>query len=288
MNLPATWQPRLGPSDTVRPEATAAEATAAPACRDQRATAGRPAAAEGRQAAITTTDDRAADPGHAVVVLTRARAAQRAWALWCLMRGEAGIGRAPGLRFARAMGSGRDGGFGLSPSLRYQGLMAFFDQAEQALAFAEQAPAVRRRLDRCDEGLVAVLAATSVRGSWDGHRLRAVAPAATAGQPVAALTRATVRPLQAARFWRQTPDSERALAAAPGCSLAAGLGEAPVLRQATFSLWDDTDAMTAYARQGAHGSAARQALGEGWFSEWMFVRFVPLRLQGSWHGRRFG
>jgi len=67
-----------------------------------------------------------------------------------------------------------------------------------------------------------------------------------------------------------------------------GLGEAPLLRQATFSLWRDQAAMDAYARSGAHLGAIRAAHGEGFFSESMFVRFVPLQICGVWQGHRHG
>ena len=71
------------------------------------------------------------------------------------------------------------------------------------------------------------------------------------------------------------------------CLLAMGLGEAPLLRQATFSLWDSAAAMDAYARTGAHLDAIRAAWKHQFFSESMFVRFVPLQLQGQWKGRWF-
>ena len=64
-------------------------------------------------------------------------------------------------------------------------------------------------------------------------------------------------------------------------------GEAPLLRQATFSLWDDAQAMDAYARSGAHQQAIQGAHREGWFSESMFVRFAPLSIEGTWHGHSF-
>ena len=88
-------------------------------------------------------------------------------------------------------------------------------------------------------------------------------------------------------FWRHAPAAQRSLLAAPGCALAVGLGEAPLLRQATFSLWDSAAAMDAYARTGAHLDAIRAAWKHQFFSESMFVRFVPLQLQGQWKGRRF-
>ena len=67
-----------------------------------------------------------------------------------------------------------------------------------------------------------------------------------------------------------------------------GLGEAPLLRQATFSLWRDAKAMDAYARNGAHQAAIQAAWQHRFFSESMFVRFTPIAVQGSWKGRFYG
>ena len=91
-----------------------------------------------------------------------------------------------------------------------------------------------------------------------------------------------------AAFWRMQPAAERSLHEAPGCRLAIGLGEAPLLRQATFSVWDSGAAMNAYARQGAHLAAIRASAAGGFFSESMFVRFVPYDARGSWQGRALG
>lgn len=228
-------------------------------------------------------------PRYAVLALMHYRPRSLLWGLSRLVLGARGVGQFPGLRFVRVLGSGREGGFGLSPGLRYQGLMVFFDEEQQARDFAAKAPAVRDRLARSEQSLVAVLCATSARGSWGGVPMQAGAPGdAGPGHPIAVLTRASIRPMQAATFWRHSPASERALARTEGCSLAVGLGEAPVLRQATFSLWDSAEAIDAYARHGAHGHAARNAWRDGWFSEWMFVRFRVLSLQGQWQGRTHG
>jgi spheroidene monooxygenase len=141
--------------------------------------------------------------------------------------------------------------------------------------------------ERADQTLVSVLQASSARGFWGGQAMRAIVPAPGPDESVFALTRASIRPAQAWRFWRHSPPSEASLAASPGCRLAAGLGEAPVLRQATLSLWDNTAAMNAYARQGAHQKAIEASYREGYFSEWMFVRFVPVLMQGRWGGQVF-
>jgi spheroidene monooxygenase len=140
---------------------------------------------------------------------------------------------------------------------------------------------------RTSEFLTATLRAYSCRGSWGGRRL-AIAAGVPADGPVVALTRASIRPGRALEFWRKAPAAEASLTRASGCRLAVGLGEAPVLRQATFSLWDSVAAMDAYARTGAHLEAIRASHQGGYFSESMFVRFVPLEFRGTWQGTTHG
>jgi hypothetical protein len=224
-------------------------------------------------------------PSVALLQLVQYRAADVPWGLSRLVLGERWLGEVPGLRFARVLGSGRRGGFGLAPSFERQGLIGFFDDEAGARAFAA-GPMRRAYQARACESLTALLRATSSRGSWGGQALAATACARSDGL-VASLTRAAIRPRHAARFWRHSPGAESSVARAPGCRLAVGLGEAPLLRQATFSLWDDQAAMDAYARQGAHAGAIAGAWREGWFSEWMFVRFAPIAIEGQWHGQRF-
>ena len=226
------------------------------------------------------------DPGVAVLLMFRLRPSAIPWALWRLARGPGGLGRVPGLRFARVLGSGHQGGFGLKPGLDCQGIFAFFDTAEQARAFVAQAPAVQAYRRRALEHFSVVLQATSARGSWAGQRLAAASTTRGDG-PVAALTRASIRPSRALSFWRHSPAAEAELGTCPGCLLAVGLGEAPLLRQATFSLWESVEAMDAYARHGSHQRAIQASWQSGFFSEWMFARFRPLSLQGAWHGVSF-
>ena len=106
--------------------------------------------------------------------------------------------------------------------------------------------------------------------------------------PIAVLTRASIRLPKAAAFWRQAPLTQRSLDGAAGCLFSAGVGEAPLLRQATFTMWESVAHMDAYARSGAHLEAIKAAQRHGYFSESMFVRFVPSGAQGTWLGRRYG
>jgi hypothetical protein len=239
---------------------------------------------------LTPTLSRTAGEGAtatvALLLLVRFPTRAVPWGLSRLVLGARVLGEVPGLRFASVLGSGRGGGFGLTPGLDHQGLICFFDDEDSARAFVGAAPVVRAYRDHARELLVALLRATSCRGSWSGASL-AVTAAAQADVPMAALTRASIRLRHAAAFWRHAPATHDGIARAAGCRLAVGLGEAPLLRQATFSLWDNAQSMEAYARSGAHQAAIAGAYRQGWFSESMFVRFAPISIEGRWHGKTF-
>ena len=211
-------------------------------------------------------------------------APHRAWGWWQFVIGRRRLRRVPGLRFGKLLGSGQAGGFGLKPSASIQGLFAVFDDAASADAFCGPAGLVQQWRMRAREHVCLRLRTCSARGSWDGTRLAVTTPTPAEG-PVVSLTRASIHPARAAGFWRMEPAAERSLAQTTGCRLAVGVGEAPLLRQATFTLWESVEAMNAYARQGAHLAAIRAAAAHGFFTESMFVRFVPVQREGSWQGR---
>jgi spheroidene monooxygenase len=106
----------------------------------------------------------------------------------------------------------------------------------------------------------------------------------TSSAGMVALTRASIRPAKAVAFWRYAPAAQDDLKKAPGCQMAMGLGEAPLVRQCTFSLWRDAPSMMDYAHTGAHQQAIQAAYKSDFFSESMFVRMRVLRRLGHWAG----
>jgi hypothetical protein len=240
----------------------------------------------------------------AVVLLSRFRPGQSLWGVAQLVLGPLrNLQRAktPGLLFQKILGSGQEGGFGLRPGLDYQGVFSVFDSPHHAASYLRSAEQVQAYKDHADDFFAAQLQPISCRGTWSGFGFDAPSQAsdqASSGGtqptgnpsygPIASLTRASIRPYKAMAFWAQSPDAESELAQADGCQLAVGLGEAPILRQATFSLWKDQAAMDAYARSGAHQRAIKAAYGQDFFSESMFVRFLPIAVYGRWKNHVFG
>lgn len=224
--------------------------------------------------------------GIVVVLLSKLRPAYWHWGWQRIAFGSWWPNTTPGLKFMKTLGSGKEAGFGLMPSLSHQGMFCVFDSEDRANDFVNYSALITRYRERSEEFFIATLKPASARGSWDGMTL-VEGDSLPANAMLATLTRASIRPRAAAQFWRYAPAAQDSLADAPGCMLAAGLGEAPVLRQATFSLWQSTAAMDAYARTGAHRDAISAAWKHQFFSESMFVRFEPLSLQGQWKGRSF-
>ncbi len=100
------------------------------------------------------------------------------------------------------------------------------------------------------------------------------------------LTRASIRLRRAVRFWQFVEPTSRAVSGAEGLRLAIGLGELPLVRQATFSLWDSVAAMQQYAyRDARHREVIQLTRREGWYSEELFARFRVLGSSGTVDGR---
>ena len=210
------------------------------------------------------------------------------WALAQMATAPRHLHRVAGLQFFQLLGSGADNGFGFWPNLRRYGLLATWAQAEDAAAFFAAHPVWAAYTHRSLESWTAELAPLQAHGAWDGVQpFGEVAPAK--GQPegpVAVLTRASIRLRRAARFWRFVEPTSRALAGAEGLRLAIGLGELPLVRQATFSVWESVAAMQQYAyRDVRHREVIQLTRREGWYGEELFARFRVVKSTGTLDGR---
>ena len=137
----------------------------------------------------------------------------------------------------------------------------------------------------CVERATLSLRALSARGSWDR-----VAPFTATTQPwegpILALTRATLRARTARQFYRAVPPVAAALAAAPGCRVAFGIGESPLLRQGTVSIWDDAATMRTFAYAApAHVQVVAETPRRQWYAEELFARFALVDADGTIAGR---
>lgn len=198
------------------------------------------------------------------------------------------LARVPGLRFWRLLGTGRGSrtSFGIDPART-----ALFAVWEDDAALREflTGSALSRRwatvAGRSGECWSVVLHLLSGYGRWGGVDVLDGLRRGVPGGPVAVLTRARVRTQAWGRFHAAGSGVSAALVRTPGLLAVAGIGEFPVGRQATFSLWSDAAAVRAFATgDPAHADVVRRTRHEHWYGEELFARFTPVNSAGIWDG----
>jgi spheroidene monooxygenase len=186
--------------------------------------------------------------------------------------------------FWKLCGSGPRGRFTPGTDGSVWAILATWPDAETARDRTGNAPVYRRWQAHATESTTLLLSPASARGKWSGREPFEVTDTALPG-PVAALTRATIKPSRLVRFWTEAPDVQGAIDADPNVLFKVGLGEVPLLHQMTFSVWPDTASMAAFARrEGPHAQAIRAVRAGGYFSEELYARFRVLAASGTWEG----
>lgn len=191
--------------------------------------------------------------------------------------------RVDGLRFVRLLGTGAGADTGPGADLRRSAVFAVWEDDDAVDAFEARQ---RARWQRSTEVWSVRMRAAGGHGRWRGVDVLGLVEHADPGDgPVAVVTRADVR----VRAWRPFraagPAVSGEVATADGLLGVVGVGEIPVGRLGTFSLWRDLASMRAFAAAPRHRDVVARTRAERWYGEELFARFVPYASSGAWDGR---
>jgi len=185
-----------------------------------------------------------------------------------------------GCAFYKMLGTGRNG-FGIIPDFRQYTFLATWESEHQADEFFASALFQAYATQALEYSTLKMRPIQS-HGRWDGVEPFVVSHEIDKGYlgPLVVLTRAKIRFSKLLDFWRHVPQAHASLNQSDGVLLALGVGEVPLVEQATVSMWESLDALKRYAyQQSGHREIVQRTRQRGWYSEELFARFVPV---GDW------
>ncbi len=191
-----------------------------------------------------------------------------------------------GIEFYKLCGTGTGEGFNPKPNWSVYTLLATWPDATTAKQAIDKETFFTRHRKHASESCTLLLRATSSRGHWSRRQPFETVGDAKSG-PIAALTRATIKPLILMKFWKHVPNISAMIGTDPNVRFKIGMGEVPWLHQITFSIWPDEKSMANFARkEGPHARAIKDVRAGDWFAEELYARFEILDEIGTWEGKR--
>ncbi len=197
------------------------------------------------------------------------------------------LARTPGLRFWRLLGVGRGRVFDPRADLQRYALFTVWDSLAALKRFEVHSRLMGRVHRHAEEAWTVHMLPMRWHGAWGGRDpLAGFSPASPSESgPWIILTRATLRPASVPAFLRAVPPVAEHLLHQPELINSVGIGEAPLLYQATLSVWRSLPSVTQFAYgPHAHSDVIRRTRKEGWYREELFARFRPVASFGTWDG----
>lgn len=185
--------------------------------------------------------------------------------------------------FWKLLGCGKNGTFDMNPDWQQWGLIAVWNDKHDFENFQKNSFVWKWwRLFTSEQWTMLCIPYES-HGKWNGKE--------PFGKPtsdknytgtIAVLTRATIRFSKLSNFWKNVPLVAATMNHAEGFITSVGIGEAPFVRQATFSVWKSLDDVKKFAyRQREHAEVIKKTHSENWYSEELFARFIPIETFGT-------
>ena len=186
-----------------------------------------------------------------------------------------------GLTFWKPLGTGSGNGFSIWPDFSTFGLLTVFDTEDATNKFLDSKIIEAYTLNATAHSHV-LMHSIKAHGYWSQQQPFIATKAYDKELPLVVITRATIKPKLAHKFWWHVPSVSKSMNGQPGLKYSKGIGEWPIFMQATFSLWDTGVQMMNYAyNTKKHADMVKKTRELGWYSEELFSRFHPFEIRGD-------
>lgn len=209
--------------------------------------------------------------------------AQKWWAFGQMGQAQKTFANIPGMEFSKMLGSGAGDGFSHFPNFSVYSLLFTWKNESAAMEFFNHHPIFQEFKNHSVEFFTLFMETCTVHGLWDGKTPFTTTTKENEINPVAVITRARIYNKSLLRFWQFVKPVSQSIRFTQDNLLAIGIGELPLIQQATFSLWKNGKAMKDYAYKSSfHKKVVALTRKENWYKEELFARFHPFKSVGSW------
>lgn len=220
------------------------------------------------------------------------KAGEKYWAFKQMGSAPFHLAKVPGLKFFKLMGAGDGLGFSIIPDFGRYALMAVWENKEASDRFFSEDLLYAKYQVHTFEIWTVYLNPLSAHGLWSSKnpfedKANDLDKKLEDNQkPIAILTRAAIRTAKLYQFWKNVPATSEAVANAEGLIASIGVGEWPVVRQATVSLWKNMEFARKFAyHDKVHTAVIKKTREQNWYKEEMFARFIVKGASGLWNGK---
>jgi heme-degrading monooxygenase HmoA len=211
------------------------------------------------------------------------------WAFKQMRLAYAALSNTPGLKYHKQLGSGAAEGFSIWPDWQVYAQLMVWENKAAFDSFLESNSNHHLNLTKSERQMHILLQAIQYKGSWNGLQpFQVNKNASSESDFMAVITRASIRPRKMLSFWFNVPAVSKHISQQKSLLFAKGIGEWPLIEQATFSIWNKKEAMQDFAyQQKEHREVVKKTREKDWYKEEMFVRFQVLEYFGNWQAQPF-
>ena len=183
-----------------------------------------------------------------------------------------------GLSFFKFLGTGGGQGFSLRPDFSTYAFLGVWDNLSTYKNCIESHPVFIGYKKKAIIQRDLVLSPIKSHGLWSGQNPfsnNAInSEQKSSNYKAVVITRATLHWNRLFSFWKSVPTASKAIKNANGIYYYKGIGEWPFIQQATVSIWDNFESVTAFAyRDKAHADIVKKTRQMKWYKEDLFSRF---------------
>ena len=179
------------------------------------------------------------------------------------------------LTFYKMLGTGGKGGF-VYPDFNVYSLLCVWKKSDLINDFIENSDHAKEIKKKAKKRVDYIMEPIFSNGLWDNIKPFKVnsSKKTNKNNKIGVITRGKIKLSKQIEFWLNVSSASDSIKSANGVEFYKGIGELPLLSQATFSVWKNHKAISDFAyKNKAHSDIIKKTRERKWYSEDLFARF---------------